>query len=108
MMEKFKTAFMVHAPDAEVSKHRCQIETGMYQLFVQLVRSQQEALEVARKLVLEVGVHSIILCPGFTYKDVAEIQSAVEGKAAICMSHSDPPGSRITAAAMERAGWFRK
>jgi hypothetical protein len=107
-MEKFKAAFMAHAPDAEVSRHKCQIETEMYQLFVQLVRTQQETLEVARKLVLEEGVHSIILCPGFTYKDVAEIQSAVEGKAAICVSHSDPPGSRITAAVMERLGWFRK
>ncbi|MGB9906155.1 MAG: DUF6506 family protein [Candidatus Saccharicenans sp.] len=107
-MNKFITAFIAHAPDAEVSKHRCQIETGIYQLFVQLVRTQQEALEVARKLVEEDGVQSIILCPGFTYKDVAEIQAVVEGKAAICMSHSDPPGSRITAAVMERVGWFRK
>ena len=106
-MEKFKAAFVAHAPDAEVSKHKCQIETGTYQLFVQLVRTQQEALEVVKKLVLEEGVHSIVLCPGFTYKDVAEIQSAVEGKAAICMSHSDSPGSRITAAVIERLGWFK-
>ncbi|MCR4396493.1 MAG: DUF6506 family protein [Candidatus Saccharicenans sp.] len=107
-MEKFKAAFIAHAPDAEVSKHKCQVETNKYKLFVQLVRTQPEALEAARKLVEEDGVQSIILCPGFTYKDVAEIQAAVEGKAAICMSHSDPPGSRITAAVMERVGWFRK
>ncbi|MBC7361450.1 MAG: hypothetical protein H5U06_04105 [Candidatus Aminicenantes bacterium] len=107
-MEKFKAAFMAHAPDAEISKHRCQIETGLYQLIVQLVRNQQEALEAAKKMVLEEGVQSIILCPGFTFKDVAEIQAAVEGKAAICVSHSDPPGSRLTASVMERVGWFRK
>lgn len=107
-MEKFITAFIAHAPDAEISQHHCQIETGIYKLYVQLVRSQQEALEMAKKLVNENGVQSIILCPGFTHKDVAEIQAAVEGKAAICVSRSDGPGSRLTAAVMERIGWFRK
>ncbi|MGB9863858.1 MAG: DUF6506 family protein [Candidatus Saccharicenans sp.] len=107
-MEKFKAAFMAHAPDAEVSKHRCQLETGRYQLFVQLVRTQSEALEAARELVEKHGVHSIILCPGFTHRDVAEIQAAVEGKAAICVSHSDSAGSRLTASVMEKLGWFRK
>lgn len=107
-MEKFKAAFMAHSPDAEVSKHRCEIETRMYKLFVQLVCTQQEALEAAKKLVFEDGVQSIILCPGFTFKDVAEIQAGIEGKAAVCVSHSDPPGSRLTAVVMERVGWFRK
>jgi len=53
-------------------------------------------------------VQSIVLCPGFSNLDVAEIQKAVEGKAAVCASRGDGPGSKITMAAMEKAGWFHR
>ncbi|MDD8021174.1 MAG: DUF6506 family protein [Acidobacteriota bacterium] len=107
-MDKFKTAFIAHAPDADSSRDRCQIETGLSKLSVRLVSSQAEALENARKLVEEEGVQSIVLCPGFSNLDVAEIQKAVEGKAAVCAARGDGPGSKITMAAMEKAGWFHR
>jgi len=107
-MDKFKTAFIAHTPDADSSKDRCEIETGLAKLFARLVHSQAEALEVAKKLVEEEGVQSIVLCPGFSNLDVAEIQKAVEGKAAVCASRGDGPGSKITMVAMEKAGWFRR
>jgi hypothetical protein len=106
-MDKFRTAFIAHAPDADSSRDGCQIETGTAKLFARLVRSQAEALEVAKKLVEE-GVQSIVLCPGFSNLEVAEIQKAVEGKAAVCVARGDGPGAKITMAAMEKAGWFRK
>lgn len=107
-MDKFKALFIAHAPDADILRHNCMIDTGMYQLFVQVVRSQQEALETVKKLAADEEIHSIILCPGFTHKDVAEIQAAVEGKAAVCVSRSDGPGSRLTSAVMEKVGWFKR
>lgn len=63
----FKAAFLAHAPDAEPERHRCVIETSKYKLFVVLVRNQEQAIEVCQKLVKEEGVHSILLCPGFTH-----------------------------------------
>jgi len=107
-MDKFRTAFIAHTPDADSSKDRSEIETGLAKLFARLVRSQAEALEVAKKLVEEDGVQSIVLCPGFSNLEVAEIQKAVEGKAAVCASRGDGPGSKITMAAMEKAGWFHR
>ena len=93
----FKVAFLAHAPDADSEKHRCVIDTGRYRLFVAVVKSQKEAVEVCRKLVREEGIHSILLCPGFTHKDVAEIAEA----------RGDGPSHRITMEAMKMEGWFK-
>jgi hypothetical protein len=107
-MNKFKALFLSHAPDANKDKHNCLIETDLYQLFVYVVRNQEEALEVAKKLAVEEGLHSILLCPGFTHKEVAEIQAAVQDQSGVCVARGDGPSSRIALAAMEKIGWFKK
>ena len=73
----FKVIFLAHAPDAEPKKHRCVIETSMYKLFVVLVKDQDQAVEVCKKLVKDEAVHSILLCPEFTHRAVAEIAEAI-------------------------------
>ncbi len=107
-MDKFKTLFIAHTPDADRNKHKCSIETGLYQLLVRLVRTQEEAVKVAQSLVAEEGIHSILLCPGFTHEEVAEIQEAVQGKAGVFVARGDSPSSRITLSVMEKIGWFSK
>ena len=104
----FKTLFMAHAPDANMRKHRCVIETPLYKLFVIIVRNQQEAISVAKNLLEEEGIHSILLCPGFTHADVAEIQEAVKGRAGVCVARGDGPSSKITREVMEKVGWFKR
>jgi hypothetical protein len=47
-------------------------------------------------MVKDEGVQSILLCPGFTHKDVAEIQEAIRGKAGVFVSRGDGPSSAIT------------
>jgi hypothetical protein len=69
----FKTLFLAHTPDADPDKNNCILETPKYRLFVRLVRGQKQALEVCKKLVKEEGIESILLCPGFTHRDIAEI-----------------------------------
>jgi len=50
----FKVLFLAHAPDAEVEKHRCVIETPKYyKLFVVVVKDQGQAIEVCKKVVKE-------------------------------------------------------
>ena len=69
----FRVLFLAHATDADPEKHKCIIETGKYKLYSLVVRNQSQAVEECKKLVAEESIHSIILCPGFTHKSVAEI-----------------------------------
>ncbi|MFB0559973.1 MAG: DUF6506 family protein [Candidatus Lokiarchaeia archaeon] len=102
----FKVVFLAHAPDAEPEKHRCVVETGKYKLFVVVVRNQQQAVEVLERLVREEGIHSILLCPGFTHKNIAEIAEAVGEKVGVFVARGDGPSSRVTMEVMRREGWF--
>jgi Family of unknown function (DUF6506) len=102
----FKTLFMAHAPDADKDQHHCFIDTGKYQLDVVIVKNQAEALEVSTRLFREKRIESILLCPGFTHQDIAEIAGATENKVSICVARGDGPSSRISQEALKRAGFF--
>ncbi len=102
----FKTLFLAHTPDADPDKNNCILETPKYKLFVRLVRDQKQALEVSKKLVKEEGIESILLCPGFTHKDIAEIAETVGPNVGISVARGDGPSGKIAMEAMKRAGWF--
>jgi len=102
----FKVLFLAHSPDAEPEKHQALIETGKYKLFVQVVRNQEQAIAVCKKLFMEEGIHSVLLCPGFTHQQVAEIFQALEGKAGVNVARGDGPSSRIALEVMRKEGWF--
>jgi hypothetical protein len=98
----FRVAFLAHAPDAEPEKHRCVIETSKYKLFVVVVKDQ--AVEVCKKLVKEEDIHSILLCPGFTHKDVAEIAKAAGENVAVAVARGDGLSNRVSAEVRKREG----
>ncbi len=102
----FKVLFLAHTPDAEIEKHKCVLETPKYKLFVILVRNQSQALEVCKKFAEEEGIHSILLCPGFTHKDIAEISEAVGENVGVSVARGDSLSNRIAMRAMKEAGWF--
>lgn len=102
----FRTLFIAHTPDAEPARHRCVLETGKYKLTTVLVRNQAQALEAVRQAVKEDGIHSVLLCPGFTHKDIAEIAEAAGPRVGVTVARGDPPGSRATAEAFRTEGWF--
>ncbi|MBA7476439.1 hypothetical protein ES707_11825 [subsurface metagenome] len=93
----FNVVFLAHAPDAEPEKHRCMIETSKYKLFAVVVRDQVQAVEECKKLVEEEGIHSVLLCPGFTHRNVAEIAEAVGGNVSVAVARGDGPSSRVSA-----------
>jgi len=102
----FKVLFLAHAPDAEPERHQCVIETPeYYQLFVVVVRDQDQAVHVCKKLVREEGIDSILLCPGFTHKDVAEIAQAAGENVAVAVARGDGPSNRVSARARKREGY---
>ena len=102
----FKVLFIAHAPDAEPEKHQCMVETSKYKLMVRLVKNQEQAVEVCKKLVKEEGIHSILLCPGFIHQNVAEISEAVGKSVGISVARGDGPSSKIAKEVMKREGWF--
>ncbi len=102
----FKVLFLSHTPDAESEKHRSVIETSKYKLFVVLVKNQNQAIEVSKKFAEEEGIHSILLCPGFTHKDIAEISEAVGENVGVSVARGDGPGNRVAVEIMKKAGWF--
>ncbi len=93
----FNVVFLAHAPDAEPEKHRSMIETSKYKLFSVVVRDQVQAVEECKKLVKEEGIHSVLLCPGFTHRNVAEITEAVGSNVSVAVARGDGPSSRVSA-----------
>ncbi|MCK4478065.1 hypothetical protein KAU88_06020 [Candidatus Bathyarchaeota archaeon] len=63
--------FLAHASDADPEKNICVVKTSKCKLFVVVVKSQKQAVEVCRNLVRKEKVDSFILCPGFFHKEVA-------------------------------------
>ena len=102
----FKALFVAHAPDADPEKHKSLIEMSKFKLFVRVVKDQAQAVEVCKKLVKEKGIHSILLCPGFTHKNIAEISEAVGENISVCVARGDGPSSRVVMEVMKREGWF--
>jgi hypothetical protein len=103
----FKALFVAHAPDGEAEKHRCMIETPKYyKLFVVVVKDQEQAIQVCKEAVEQEGVQSILLCPGFAHRDIAEISEAVGQNVGIVVARGDGPSNKIAMQVMTSEGWF--
>ena len=101
----FKVLFIAHAPDADKEKHRSSIETGMYHLYTVVLKNQDEALEISREFVENANIDCILLCPGFSNQEVAEISKIAGDKVAVAVARGDGPGNRITSGARKREGY---
>lgn len=104
----FKVLFLAHAPDAEAEKHRNVIDTGMYRLFTVVVKNQAEAVEVCKNYLEGEEIDSVLLCPGFTHSDVAEIVKAAGDNVAVSVARGDGPSGKVSLEARKRAGYWGK
>ncbi len=95
----FKAVFLAHASDAEPQRDRALIETSTYKLFSVVVRDQAQAVDECKRLVKEEGIHSVLLCPGFSPKNVAEITEVVGEGVGVAVARGDSPGRRVPAEA---------
>jgi hypothetical protein len=102
----FKALSLSHAPDADYRKHNCTIDTGKYRLLVYVVKSQVEALKVARSIYETEKIDAVLLCPGFTHSDAAELFKALEGKVSVSVARGDGPSSRISNHALREADFI--
>jgi len=108
MIMAFKTLFLAHAPDADKEKHKSMIKTGMYQLFIVIVKDQKEAIEVCSDLVKKEKFDSVLLCPGFTHNDVAEIARVAGANVAVSVARGDGPSNKVSVEARRREGYLSK
>lgn len=104
----FRVLFLAHAPDAETVKHRNVIDTGMYRLFTVVVKNQAEAVEVCKNYVEREEIDSVLLCPGFTHSDVAEIVKVAGDDVAVSVSRGDGPSGKVSLEARKREGYLGK
>jgi hypothetical protein len=98
----FKAIFIAHAPDADYEKHKSIIDTGKYRLLTVVVKNQDEAIKVSKSIYEKDKIDSIMLCPGFTHSNVAEIFKALEGKVSVNVSRGDGPSDKISQAVLQR------
>jgi hypothetical protein len=102
----FTALFIAHVPDADPAKDRSLLETNLYRLFSVLVQNTDQAVTICRELVAKEGVQSVLLCPGNTHRDVAQIVAALGDDVSVSVARGDSPSMRVAAKAMEEAGWF--
>ncbi|QEN04622.1 hypothetical protein EW093_07870 [Thiospirochaeta perfilievii] len=103
----FKTLFLAHAPDADYKKHKSIIDTGNYRLTSVVVKTQNEAIKVVNSIYEKEKIDAVILCPGFTHSDIAEIFHALEGKVSVNIARGDGPSSKISQTVRQRE-YFNK
>ena len=104
----FNVLFLAHAPDADKQIHHNQIKTGMYQLFTVVVKNQAEAVEVCQEYVKNKNIDSVLLCPGFTHRDVAEIMAIAGSNVGVSVARGDGPSGKVSLAARKREGYLGK
>jgi len=99
----FNVLFMAHSPDSDPELHRSQIVTGKYILFTVVVKDQKQALEIAKSMTRKHHLDSILLCPGFSHSDVAEIFDSLDRKVGVCVARGDGLSNQISKQARHRA-----
>ena len=104
----FNVLFIAHAPDADKQKHRSDINTGQYRLLSIVVKNQKEAVDVAKEIAVDQKIDTILLCPGFTHSDVAEIYNALDGQVGVAVARGDGPSNKVSAQARGREGYAKK
>ena len=102
----FTAAFIAHAPDADPATDRALVETKLYRLFSVVVRDTEQAIAVCEELVANEGLQSVLLCPGNTHDDVAQVAAALGDDVSVSVARGDARSMRVAAKAMEEAGWF--
>ncbi len=106
--KKFKTAFIVHVPDADSARDRSTLKTSLYELTSVRVKDDDDAVNVCRDLSKKEGVKSFVLCPGFTHTSTAKIVEAVGKGISVDVARGDGPSNQVALGIMKEVGWFKK
>ena len=99
---KFNTLYVSKWADGDASDTRV-IETGTYTLHSMVAGDSCRREEAIASYCGKCGIHSVVLCPGFTHSMVAAVVEAVGPGVSVAASRSDGPGSSVTGPVMKEA-----
>jgi hypothetical protein len=104
----FKAASIIMAKGADPAKHRATVkcEGFEYTMVGSPLFDFDQAARIAKELVEQQGIQSIILCPGFTHEGVAIVRQAVGEGVAINTARGDVPSTMMTAQILTKEGWL--
>lgn len=99
---RFNTLYVSRWADGDPSDTRV-IETESYTLHSMVAGDSCNRERTIADYCREKGIHSVVLCPGFTHAMVARIAEAVGAGVSVAASRSDGPGSAVTGPVMKEA-----
>ena len=99
---KFNTLYVSKWTDGDPSDTTL-IETETYTLHAMVAGESCQREKVIADYCRMHGIHSVVLCPGFTHAMVADVAMAVGPAVSVAASRSDGPGSSVTGPAMNEA-----
>jgi hypothetical protein len=104
----FKAASIIMAKGADPVKHRATVKGDAfeYTMVASPLFEFDQAAKVAKELVEQQGIQSIVLCPGFTHEGVAIVRRAVGEGVAVNVSRGDVPSTMMTAQILTEEGWL--
>jgi hypothetical protein len=104
----FKAASIIMAKGADPTKHRATVKGDEfeYTMVASPLFEFDRAVQVAKELVAQQGIQSLILCPGFTHEAVAMIRQAVGDGVAINTARGDVPSTMMTAQILTKERWL--
>ncbi len=102
----FTVLVLNHAPDADPQRDHTVITTGLYTCHTVVVPDQERGAEVCRRMAADEGIQAVMLCPGHTNADVAEIAGIFGPEVSVNVARGDGPSNGVAMKAMQEAGWF--
>lgn len=104
----FKAASIIMAPDGDPTQHKSTIKTGTLESTTVIVPLMDFDVlaQVARDLVQNQGIQSLLLCPGCTHEAIARVREAVGPEIPINVARGDVPSTMATAQILRQEGWF--
>lgn len=95
--------FFSLAPDAEPQKHKSTMGSARCKVVSVLVKNLAETIEECKRYINSEGINAVILCPGYTRADVAEVVKVVGNAVSVSVARGDGPSNKISAAILEKA-----
>ncbi len=93
---KFNTMYVSKWTDGDSSDVRV-IETESFSLHSMVAGDSCDRAAEIGKYCRANGIHSLVLCPGFTHSMVAQVAGEVGADVSVSVSRSDGPGSVVSA-----------
>lgn len=106
----FKLATIMLAPDSDPTRDRSTIKTSTLEAITVIApyMDLDVVVQVARDLVQNQGVQSLLLCPGFTHEAVWKVREAVGPEIPVNVGRGDVPSVMATARILDQLGWVPK